>query len=300
MKKPSQLNVKVISGKSPAVLKCKQQTMSRVPQGRHFSIFLLLILGVSLVRAAPESVLLSLEDARAAAEEPALSSSRIVGGSPAAPNQFPHQVALLRSGSLTCGGSLIADKWVLTAAHCVVSGNQVVSPSLLSVLAGTVNLNQGGVRRNVLRAIPHERYGNFRNDVALLELVQAFQLSSSVATIALRRSTVPGGSTVTISGWGRLSNGGPLPSTLQYNQATALSAFSCARETGFTTGLICLKSPANNGACNGDSGGPAVYNNEVVGVANFVINGCGTTNADGYAQVSDFVQWIESRVNSGN
>lgn len=267
-------------------------------KGRLSCIPLLVLLGVSLARAAAfEDHLLSVEDARALADRPSLSSSRIVGGSSARPNQFPHQVALLRSGSLTCGGSLIRANWVLTAAHCVISGNQVIPPSILSVLAGTIYLNQGGVRRNVRRIISHERYGNFQNDIALLELAQGFQLSSSIATIALRRSTVPAGSTVTISGWGRLYNGGPVPTVLQYNRATALASRSCEQETGFRTGLICLKSPVNNGACNGDSGGPAIYDNQVVGVANFVVNGCGSSRSDGYAQVSDFVQWIESKIN---
>lgn len=128
--------------------------MPRVLFGR----LLLMLLGISLVRATFESNHLSVEDARTLAEESPLSPSRIVGGYPASPNQFPHQVALLRSGSLTCGGSLITDKWVLTAAHCIYNGNQVISPSLLSVLAGTIHLNQGGVRRNVRRIIPHERY----------------------------------------------------------------------------------------------------------------------------------------------
>ena len=50
---------------------------------------------------------------------------RIVGGSSAKANQFPYQVALLRQGTFACGGSLITSKWVLTAAHCVISGYQV-------------------------------------------------------------------------------------------------------------------------------------------------------------------------------
>lgn len=245
--------------------------------------------------------LISLEDARLqhqAASDGNRSSLafRIVGGAAASPNQFPHQIALLRSGSLSCGGSLIASNWVLTAAHCVYNGNQIVSPSLLTVLAGTVNLGQGGVRRNVQRIIPHERYGNFRNDIALLQLEQPYQLGGSIGTIALARSAVPAGSAITISGWGRLSANGPLPSVLQYNQANALSTLQCTMQTGIRQGLLCLQSPANNGACNGDSGGPAVYNNQLVGVANFVINYCGSTAPDGYAKVSDFVRWIEARV----
>lgn len=259
---------------------------------------LLLFVGLPSSWAAAESgdKFVSFEAARSNVIDDSESPLRIVGGSAASPNQFPHQVALLRQGSLFCGGSLITSEWVLTAAHCVYNGNQVIQPSLVTVLAGTVRLNQGGVRQSVRTIIPHERYGNFRNDVALMRLQQAFQLSNSISTIALRRSEVPSGSTVTISGWGRLYNNGPLPSVLQYNQATALSRLVCRFETGFNVGLLCLRSPVNNGACNGDSGGPAVYNNQLVGVANFVVNGCGSSRADGYAQVSDFISWIESRI----
>lgn len=255
---------------------------------------------VSLVYAS-ENKLLPLEVARQQLQQSLVDSvdtTRIVGGSAANTNQFPHQVALLRSGSsLSCGGSLIRTKWVLTAAHCVYNGNQVIRPSQITVLAGTVSLNKGGIRRNVQRIIPHERYGNFQNDVALLELAQSYLPSSSIRTIPLARTEVPAGSTVTISGWGRLYANGPIPNALQYNRATAVSARDCAAQTGINSGLLCLRSAVNNGACNGDSGGPAVYNNQLVGVANFVINYCGSNAPDGYAKVSDFVQWIESRVN---
>jgi secreted trypsin-like serine protease len=47
-------------------------------------------------------------------------SSRIVGGSFAAKNQFPHQVAIIYRGGLRCGGSIVAAQYVVTAAHCVV------------------------------------------------------------------------------------------------------------------------------------------------------------------------------------
>ena len=46
-------------------------------------------------------------------------NSRIVGGDFARQNQFPHQVAVIYKGSLRCGGSIISESWVLTAAHCL-------------------------------------------------------------------------------------------------------------------------------------------------------------------------------------
>ncbi|XP_055621620.1 serine protease SP24D-like [Toxorhynchites rutilus septentrionalis] len=254
------------------------------------------LLGISLVNSA-ERNFIRLQEARSMPPFTGQDSARIVGGTAASVNQFPHQVALLRRNSLFCGGSLISDKWVLSAAHCVYSGNQVVEPSSITVLAGTIDLTQGGVRRNVQRITPHESYGNFRNDIALLQLEQAYQLGGSIQTISLHHSEVPAGSSITISGWGRLYANGPLPSVLQYNQVTAISNSQCVGQTGITDGLICLKSPVDNGACNGDSGGPAVYNNQLVGVANFVINYCGSSAPDGYAKVSHFVKWIESKMN---
>ncbi|XP_039438866.1 serine protease SP24D-like [Culex pipiens pallens] len=226
-------------------------------------------------------------------------SARIVGGFSASPGQFPYQVALLRARQISCGGSLIASNWVLTAAHCVHnSDNRVISPSQITVVAGTVNIGQGGVTRGVQRIIPHERYAKSRNDIALLKLLQPYPLGGLIQVIALARSSnLPppspvGTRDVIISGWGRLSANGPLPSILQYNRATALTSIQCFRQSGFNRGLLCLQSPANNGACFGDSGGPAVYKQQLVGVASFIIGTCGSRAPDGYVKVSDYIPWI--------
>uniref|UniRef100_A0A182QCJ2 Peptidase S1 domain-containing protein n=1 Tax=Anopheles farauti TaxID=69004 RepID=A0A182QCJ2_9DIPT len=224
---------------------------------------------------------------------PFFKGARIVGGSVAAEGQFPHQVALLRSNALTCGGSLIDSRWVLTAAHCVYNGGTLIPATAITVLAGSVSLT-AGVRRAVARIIPHERYGNFQNDVALLQLQQSLPTSAYIRPIALRTTSVPARSEVVISGWGRIYQGGPTSSVLRYNRATVLADQQCRAATGISSGLICFTSPVNNGACNGDSGGPAVLNNQLVGVANFIINYCGSSSPDGYAKVSDFVPWIQA------
>lgn len=50
---------------------------------------------------------------------------KIVGGDFAKENQFPHQIALYKNGAFRCGGSIFNEKWIITAAHCVTSGNGV-------------------------------------------------------------------------------------------------------------------------------------------------------------------------------
>lgn len=140
----------------------------------------------------------------------------------------------------------------------------------------------------------HEDYGNFINDVALLKLDSPLVYSANIQAIPLATAEVPVGGDVGISGWGRLKTGGDIPVKLQYNTLEAISKLKCFTSIFMSSdALICLAHPAGNGACNGDSGGPATYNGELVGVAGFVVGGCGTSNPDGYAKVFYHVDWIK-------
>lgn len=154
---------------------------------------------------------------------------------------------------------------------------------------------QGGVLRNVVKVIMHEDYNSQSNcDVALLELDLPLIFSTNIQAIPLATEEVPAGEEVIISGWGRLWQGGDIPYKLQWNTLIAISKSQCFKKIlQLSDGLLCLDHVLDNGACNGDSGGPAIYNGQLVGVANFVVIKCGSDRPDGYAKVSYHLDWIK-------
>jgi secreted trypsin-like serine protease len=170
-------------------------------------------------------------------------------------------------------------------------------PTKLTVVHGSNNFLNGTVV-TVAKIIPHPKYGDFKNDIALLKLTNQLKFDNYTKAIALRNSEVPVGAIVVISGFGRTGFNDPVSENLKYNKMVVVSDVECATGTGIDyEGLLCFNADTGNGACRGDSGGPAIYEDTLVGVADFVINGCGTESPDGYAKVSFFLDWIRENTN---
>ncbi len=216
----------------------------------------------------------------------ASAQQRIVGGSFAPNGAYPWTAALLSSsGSQFCGGSLIASKWVVTAAHC--------SSSAYSVRVGSVDRTSGGQVIRVVRKINHPNY-NGQNDIALLELATPV---SGITPIARGTASPAVGSTVRLLGWGQVTSpfGGDSGSRyLKMLDTTVLTRTTCS---GTGAGDLCFRGTRTATACKGDSGGPALSNGRLVGATSRSgrsANYCGEDVI--YTNVTYYASWINSYV----
>ncbi|XP_046556116.1 fibrinolytic enzyme, isozyme C-like [Haliotis rubra] len=244
-------------------------------------------------------------------------STRIVGGSEAAQHSHPYIASLQRATlgifwSHSCGCSLIAPRWCLTAAHCVDGA----SASSLRVQLGEHSLSStesGEQRIGVTRVVMHPGYnGNaagYPNDIALLELNSAASITNTVQLIDVSPEGASyEGEDVIISGWGRTVGGGTLPDRLQEVTMQKISNAQCSSMWASVSGAtindqhICIyDSSQQASACNGDSGGPMIIRNGqsdvLIGVTSWGISTCGGDYPSVYTRVSEYIPWINSYVN---
>ncbi|XP_064598805.1 trypsin alpha-3-like [Liolophura sinensis] len=228
---------------------------------------------------------------------------KIVGGSVASRGQFPWQLHLKRNGAFTCGAVLISSNRALTAAHCLSSGTYTATAGEHSPSSTSGN----EVTRTVSSWTRHPSYSTgsgYPNDIAILRFSSSFPSTTYIKTITMASSTSSDftGVTCTISGWGRTSGGGSIPSTLRYANMPAISNSECASRwssisgASINAGHICVYQSGKS-ACSGDSGGPMVCSGILAGITSWGISSCSGGYPSVYARVSYFRNWIDSNLN---
>uniref|UniRef100_A0A2K6CGE8 pancreatic elastase II n=1 Tax=Macaca nemestrina TaxID=9545 RepID=A0A2K6CGE8_MACNE len=206
--------------------------------------------------------------------------SRMYGGEEARPNSWPWQVSLQYSSNgqwyHTCGGSLIANNWVLTAAHCISSSRTY------RVVLGQHNLytaESGSLAVSVSKTVVHQDWNSDQvskgNDIALLKLANPVSLTDKIQLACLppAGTILPNKYPCYVTGWGNLQRR-PLPLPLPFY---------------------------NSGLPQGDSGGPlncqaADGRWEVHGIGSLTsVLGCNYYYMPSiFTRVSNYNDWINS------
>ena len=238
----------------------------------------------------------------------------IVGGNTATDGEFPFLVRLyidIGGSSYLCGGSLLSDTWVITAAHCL-DGAPV---SGVSIRAGSNQKSSGGERVYADQLFLHPDYdpATSDHDIALIELTSAVTApkTGTIDRLTSNESTaMPEGSPVWVAGWGTTSSGGNTSEDLLKVSVNVSYPSSCAANSGYssadiTNNMICASIPGGGqDACQGDSGGPLFrYDGSdlwLAGIVSWGI-GCALSSYPGvYARVANYDTWISQTMAGSN
>ncbi|XP_075071860.1 trypsin-like [Mixophyes fleayi] len=221
---------------------------------------------------------------------------KIVGGKTCTKNSVPFQ-ASLNAGYHFCGGSLINNQWVVSAAHCFKANIQVrLGEHNIATSEGTEQFI------NSAKVIRHSSYNSrtLDNDILLIKLASAATLNSNVKAVALPSGCAAAGTSCQISGWGNtLSSGSNYPDLLQCVSAPILTTAQCssAYPGEITANMICVGYLAGGkDSCQGDSGGPVVCRGELQGIVSWGY-GCALPNYPGvYTKVCNYNSWISNTI----
>ncbi|KAI5642918.1 trypsin domain-containing protein [Phthorimaea operculella] len=254
-----------------------------------------------------KTALVLLLGAAVVAALPAKDESRIVGGEVTSIQQYPYMVAMLRSFTDTghtqqCGGTIINNRSILTAAHCFMYEQQTFQ---WRARVGSTNANSGGTVVNTQQIIHHPQYiwGMFDMDFSVVRIQGTFSFNNLVqpASIAGSNYPVPDNSPVWAVGWGKTCSDCWGSEQLRHVQVYATNQELCiarylemnmppVNENSICAGVLDV---GGRDACEGDSGGPLVHNNVIVGVTSWGHYECAHPRYPGvYARVSAASNWI--------
>ncbi|KAK2880788.1 hypothetical protein Q8A67_018056 [Cirrhinus molitorella] len=237
--------------------------------------------------------------------KPQTINSRIVNGQNAISGSWPWQVSLqLPTGFHFCGGSLINQNWVLTAAHCavVVSYHRAIFGEHnrgSSVEPVQVKL--------VSKVITHPLYSRatLNNDIALLKLSSPVTLTPRISPVCLAPTTftIQTGTRCFTTGWGKTATTSS-PMILQQTGVPLISLAACRQSWGqsrITDAMICAGASGSS-SCQGDSGGPLVCERSgvwtLVGAVSWGTTTCDTGFPAVYARISHLRSWIDRTIAS--
>lgn len=193
-------------------------------------------------------------------------SWRIVGGEEVDIKHYPWQVALFHDGKFTCGGVIITEQWITTAAHCTFGKT---SHSGWKIYAGDKNiykLKSADLQsRKAVKIYNHQNYqdSKYHYDIAVIKVDRPFTFTSYVRPICLPDSEkeFPDDLACHVSGWGATKSAGSIVDVLRHVQVNIINWKVCQLPSWMGSSIkdymLCAgKEDGGRDSCGGDSGGP--------------------------------------------
>ncbi|KAM7314535.1 proclotting enzyme [Ixodes scapularis] len=224
-------------------------------------------------------------------------NKRIVGGENANPDQR-------ETGTHYCGGVLISNRYVITAAHCTVG----LKASNITIRLGAYNIRESepnALDIEVSRIRQHPRFmqDTFMNDISVLRLKHSVKFNEHIRPVCLpmRRTDTFFKKQATVLGWGTRAFGGPYSAILQQVKLRVWNNSEC--DTKFvqpiTKAFLCAGPLKEKGdSCQGDSGGPLMVQDKntkqwtLIGIVSWGIK-CGEPGIPGiYTRVTEYLDFI--------
>ncbi|XP_031839348.1 chymotrypsinogen A isoform X2 [Nomia melanderi] len=244
------------------------------------------------------------------AEEDDADTDRIVGGRYARRHQFPFMAVvhrLLGGGYVAqCGGTIISQRWVLTAGHCVSQ-----DPPRRFIVVFGVNDKSGlgydfyqgsGVAMMTERGALHPGYRPSVNDVGLLYMPRDIPFGRNIQPIRLAGPSQAyedfAGMKATVIGWGKDQSTGVGTKYLKYATLPIISSSQCSIYWNIIPKKhVCTVAGYGSDACQGDSGGPLiVYKNGAplqIGVVSYGDANCPSSRPGVFSRVTGYIDWIQ-------
>uniref|UniRef100_A0A8C5HV84 Coagulation factor VII-like n=1 Tax=Gouania willdenowi TaxID=441366 RepID=A0A8C5HV84_GOUWI len=236
------------------------------------------------------------------------SDQRIVGGDEATPGEIPWQYLTYRAQPF-CGGSLLSESWVITAAHCLVQAKMAQRKFFIRAGEHDIDVDEGPERdHEVAEELPHPLYdfkkSQYNHDIALLKLSKAVELSTQRRPICLgpkdfTENLLRDSSGSLVSGWGRIKFLGPEAAKLQKLQVPYVDRTTCKQSSRehITRFMFCAGyRDIQKDACQGDSGGPHATNYKGTWFLTGIVSWGEECAKDGrygvYTRVSRYYAWI--------
>ncbi|XP_060927084.1 granzyme A-like [Limanda limanda] len=230
--------------------------------------------------------------------------SEIINGKEVKPHSLPY-MALLETTRPECGGILIDESWVLTAAHCMKHSKiKTVFLGVHSIKANEENSRQ--VRKDP-KHFQHPHYDKVTrvNDIMLLKLNESVMETETVKCLKLGDAIrdPAAGTSCMVAGWGQTNKDAmEMSDVLMSVNVIVVDRVKCNSAEYYnghpviTSGMICAGSTVENEAdtCVGDSGGPLVCSGGLVGVTSFGAE-CGQIDKPGvYSYLTEEkLKWIK-------